>query len=272
MNNKKVFPLIFLLCFLSLSEASASESTYHVTLGLKSWFSKYAINNSAEFMDGRTSNFGLILGPSLSVRKQRWRLGGNYSTGKYTFESFSFPDSNNGTQFTKNVTTLEVDRTDWEVYLGYQIMPKLSLLLGYKRLNYDYNVDLVTTLEPTKVLPFSIDRNTDTMLLGISGFYIIKNSWWAETFGNRSAIAGYATLAALYADNQRTDKDELNKTSNTVNTEMWGASIEMGLTNSWGSGKITTQLGAKYHIFKDLDLTEESDAFFGIAFSLNYTL
>jgi len=118
------------LFLLSCGNVMASDNKIKVNVGLKGWQPSLSFTDSGSTITSKNDSFAL--GLSLTARKDRWSIGANYTPGSFEFERVNFIDSL-GDQYEYTPT---IERTEKDLYLGYDANNNFTLVAGGKIYNY----------------------------------------------------------------------------------------------------------------------------------------
>jgi hypothetical protein len=133
MNKIRQGVIVAAVAAFSLTNASAADSDFTVTVGLKAWNNNWSSWNpvfeNTSPPNAIVQNFeqnATSLIPSLSVRYKDFLLGGSY----FAKRSYSF-----GTQ---GGNFGDVPRLEYDLSAGYYVLPTLAIIGGYKRVEQEF--------------------------------------------------------------------------------------------------------------------------------------
>ena len=121
--------VIYIGLLLLLSSANTFAQDASISVGVKSWAANMSIDYDDHLDDTfdykGDSDYTVLFGPSINIRKDKYFVGANYLTG-----SFKFPD------FFNSGIEVNIDRSETDIFVGYYVWQKIALLAGYKLLQY----------------------------------------------------------------------------------------------------------------------------------------
>lgn len=178
--NKIQYSILLTLLMCS-TQVLALSKELSVTVGVKGWYTGLTVEDDYTDVGDQgkftapsndSSGFGLMVGPTLAVKFRRFQFGLNYSKG-----SFEFPGQWDGLDTTGSYITdsdLEMTRTDTDIYVGFQVNPHFSVVLGQKTLKSEVSYkNTVNRYSDGTTQFFNDSSNSYTYsgpFLGITGF------------------------------------------------------------------------------------------------------
>jgi hypothetical protein len=217
--------------FLASSSAVAQEQqkNFHATLGVKAWYNTW--EKSGRFCDStqsgscipsETAGPKLALIPALSLRyKNFFASGGYFTKTSYDFPTFSNVQNIGGTPtIVRNTTTGE--RSEYDVNLGYFVLPTVGITLGYKNIKQEFT-QVVSTPTTTTTFHNSFKQNGPTLGLVASA-----------PIGGRFNLYGNGAFGP-------------SKYSTSTNSSGYYYSTELGIAYG-ATDHIAVTLGAKYAV------------------------
>jgi len=203
MYNRLLKTLAFTIIFsLSVSSNALAFEDLKFTLGVKSWVAQWdtftaSQNNIQELKKAEES----ILIPTATIKYKKLFLSSSY----YKQDGFAFEPTTfywyTGTVI-ENTYAANAERSEFDVTLGYRIIPQVALSIGYKKIDItgNYEVNSYGVAAPGVRGPF-ISQTTGTFVDNFTGAYLGAN--FASAF-NRY-LAGYGTFAYGILDEEYTD-------------------------------------------------------------------
>lgn len=165
--HMKHFVLFIFVCFF-MTTVSAQETS--VNLGLKAWYAsaslEYSDNSGASLKE--ESEWTLLYGPSLNIRRGDYFIGASYLTGSFPFNDFD----NTGVD-------IDMDRNELDFVAGYYFVEKLAAIIGYKSIDY-------------KIQGTDIKADAKGPAIAITGYY---------PFAEKYIIFGTISYVDLNGDN-----------------------------------------------------------------------
>lgn len=242
---KKLILIITLALVFAFSNMAMAEGP-QVTVGLKTWLATWDTKlDTGSGNKDFSSDYGLMLGPSLNVRYDKFFAGASYLFGTFSFPAVSVL----GTDI-----NMDADRTDLDLSAGYYFHPNVAAFLGYKIMDFDYTMDFTPCVAGVCDDSFSETRNGP--VLGVTGHYSINGTRWV-LFGNLSYV--FLNSEAKFSDGTKETDD------------VTGPAIEFGGAYAAELIPLSVSIGYKYQDY-EFDKSGVPDTFSGLTFGVNYTI
>lgn len=232
---KKIISILIITIILGISSAAMAEKP-SITIGLKTWAATW--ESVSPYSDETVkSDYGLMYGPGVNIRYQKFFGGLTYMIG-----SFSFPEEIIDNLF--DVST-DADRADLDLWVGYYFHRYIGVFVGYKTINLDFT-------DKSSDLDVSVDTNVkyNGPAFGVTGYYPIGESRWV-LFGN----LGYVSLDGEVEGESIDDKTT-------------GPAVEFGGAYAFENMPLSISVGYKYQNYESNDI---EDIFSGLTLGANYT-
>ncbi len=128
---------------IAADESSSAEATggkdWNVSVGLKLWRNDW---NLPLYTDSQAieyhSNTELTIIPVLSARYNNWMVSGSYFSKtdySFGFNQIAFKDGS-----TYPDVSITAERTEFDINVGYSVLPSLVVTLGYKQIDRKYSI------------------------------------------------------------------------------------------------------------------------------------
>jgi len=232
----------------------SNSDRYSLTMGANTWLSSWQIKNSEDFLDGAKSDLGLFYGPSIHVRKDRWRVGMNYFTGTLSFDSLEIKR----TDGTSNRNDMDVDRSEIDLYAGYLFNEFFTGFMGYKYITNNYQFIARSSNDNAFVNSF-----TET----IHGISASVASFYPVTI---TAFKLFATLGGVY----HFANNEVNTTTNTMTTKdnwnSFGLVFDTGFTHQIAKSNFYVLAAFRAQHYQQQQSSSNKDTFLGGVIAVNY--
>ncbi len=183
-------------------DSAPSGDNLKVTLGLKAWDNKWT--SAAKAYSGAIiaipTSEELPLLPLVSVKWKNWSISASSYT-KTTHKAPSYPDQVYvPSKIAANVNYMEtpIDREEYDISVGYDVLPGLTVSLGYKNVKQTFNTAYQITACDAAVgsgydcpsLQNGVQRDTDTAtytstILGVQGSSLLGDTKFF-VYGNAS--------------------------------------------------------------------------------------
>lgn len=253
--KKKFVVLVSVLMILCSSVAFADDGDFKATIGLKGWYNYW--DHTIDFPSGsKTWNNGSVfmIGPSVNLKMGPAFLGISYlkSTSNYSAPDWYYSDD-----------TMEFERTDLDLTLGFMFTRHFGAFLGYK------SIDAPMKYTRTSAGFDAVDVGTWKMKG--PGIGLLANA----TMGSRAAF--YGNIAFMKVKQEFDQNDALASaygiTAGTVDSfDMTGVSLELGFALAF-TENLSSNIGFKYQTFSGTDESgyDETHSFYGPTLGLSFT-
>lgn len=237
--------------------AAAGDVT--VIVGLKGWFVDV---DSDVVTNGQTASYSAIdpsmfFGPTITIRKDRLFLGINQFSGELKFLNDQ-PGSEivNGTEVFYEFD-LSIQRDERDLYVGYDIHPNFSLLVGHKTFDFTGKITDFRVVFPNNIPLDNIEADAGSLkgiFLGVSGHTDAPSN---------GGIMYFFTFAQA----------DLEGSSEGITTYAKGPALEIGAAFIPQNSRFIWTLGYKIQTY---DFTESgsndtgTDEYYGLSGSVNY--
>lgn len=222
---------VMLLGFSNYGVAQETEETApSVTVGLKMWLAAWEY--TPRYGQSTDYGSGLMYGPALNIRSGKLFAGLTYLTGG----GFGYEETN---------YKLEVDRTDMDLSIGYNVHPNIGLFLGYKTTTMELE-------ETTSSGSYTWENEFKGPAFGLTAHSRIGESRWL-LFGTLS----YVSLASTF--------------DGVPGEDFIGPSFEFGVAYTAETMPVSVMLGYKYQSYKEDVEDAGQDTFSGLTLGVNYT-
>ncbi|MBI5193963.1 MAG: hypothetical protein HZA08_11050 [Nitrospirae bacterium] len=243
---KKLILIITIAMVFAFSNMAMAEQP-HVSVGLKTWAATWDTKlDTGSGNKDFSSDYGLMLGPSVNVQYDKYFAGASYLFGTFSFPAVSVAATD---------INLDADRTDMDISAGYYFHPNVAAFLGYKLMDLKYKMKL----DPC-VLGVCGDTSKETRngpVLGVTGHYPIEGSRWV-LFGNLS----YVFLNSEFKDSS----------GNKDTSKVTGPAVEFGGAYTLENMPLSLLVGLKYQNYEYDTAGAANDTFSGLTFGVNYPI
>jgi len=231
MTNKTL--TFILLSIISTNLCAAESSTSIFTVGYKTWFAKWKAEFGAGGIDQSDQN--TVTGPSINIRSGKFFAGANIFDGSFNFD---YDQVISGVHSTGN---WKFNRKDTEYFVGVDISPYASLVVGQKEITFD-------------LLGTDYSYKAKGAVYGLTGRLTPVNS-------RQSIIFGSLTMSTL------------DESTNNLLGDLEGPSVELGYAYVFSDSKISFTTSYKSQRYKVKHGVEDGTdfQFSGVTAGLNYT-
>lgn len=173
----------------TVASSNRAGADWGYALGLKTWMNEWSLpvsfssnntDNSAILQYESDPEFTFI--PTFMVRYRKFFIGGSYMPKtEYEFSTqsvhYSIYDSYGQLINADMNLDIAAERTEWDLNLGYMIIPNIALSIGYKSLSRSYDTQAHLSAdgyedENMDVVP--LDESLSAPILGLSAVFPVK--------------------------------------------------------------------------------------------------
>jgi len=182
--KQTIYIAIILPICLGLGNPVIAFENYHfkkdfsASIGLKTWINEWeypillTTNNNymVRTQHSDTTEFAFI--PTLNLRYKKFFVSGSYLPDtNYSFETQNIDLVDKEIYIGTIAAQFNATRSEWDINLGYYILPSLIVTAGYKNINREFDINLNDKQFPNVVQPFLNVGKTDTsgFTLGFAG-------------------------------------------------------------------------------------------------------